>query len=148
MNPTTALPAVEQLAMTLSERMAALIRTLGTWMHEQPHTLAEAEQHVIRLLKELGSCLLAGLCALATPAQPPAAIACACGQPATFQRQRSAQVITLLGPIRFARPYYLYAACRHGHHPLDTQLQVCAGSRSPALDELLALLGATQDSFV
>jgi hypothetical protein len=35
-----------------------------------------------------------------------------------------------------------------GQHPLDAQLQCCAGSRSQALDELLALLGATQDSFV
>jgi hypothetical protein len=35
-----------------------------------------------------------------------------------------------------------------GQHPLDEQLQFCAGSRSQALDELLALLGATQDSFV
>lgn len=35
-----------------------------------------------------------------------------------------------------------------GQHPLDAQLQCCAGSRSAALDELLALLGATQDSFV
>src|SRR5262249_429854 len=46
------------------------------------------------------------------------------------------------------RAYYLCATCHQGQHPLDTQLQFCAGSRSAGLDELLALLGATQDSFV
>jgi len=54
----------------------------------------------------------------------------------------------LFGPISITRPYYLCAECGHGQHPLDLQLQFCAGSRSAALDELLALLGATQDSFV
>src|SRR5262249_58077648 len=70
------------------------------------------------------------------------------GQQATYQREHKAQVTTLLGPITIWRSYYLCKACGHGQHPLDAQLQFCAGSRSQALDELLALLGATQDSFV
>ena len=45
--------------------MALLTRTLSTWMLEQEHTLAELEQHVVRLLKELGASLVAGLSALA-----------------------------------------------------------------------------------
>ena len=145
MYPTTALSPTEQLTTTMTERMTTLTRRLSNWMQEQPHTLAEVEQHVVRLLKELGAGLLAGLCSLV--AQPAATVPCACGQPATYQRQRTAQVTTLLGPISIARPYYLCAACGHGQHPLDLQLQFCAGSRSAALDELLALLGATQDSF-
>jgi hypothetical protein len=136
------------LITTITERMTTLARTLSSWMHEQPHTLAEVEQHVLRLLKELGTSLVTGLTTLAAPAEPPASIACACGQVATYQRERKAQVTTLLGPISIERAYYLCAACGHGQHPLDTQLQFCAGSRSQALDELLALLGATQDSFV
>ena len=147
MNATTTPTPTEQLLTIMTERLASLTRTLSDWMQEQEHTLAEAEQQVVRVLKELGSSLLAGLCSLAAPAHPAATIPCPCGQSATFQRQRSAQVTTLLGPIRILRPYYLCAACRHGQHPLDTQLQFCAGSRSAALDELLALLGATQDSF-
>lgn len=148
MNPTTASSPTEQLVTTMTERIATLTRALGDWMQEQEHTLAEAEQHVLRLLKELGSTLLAGVCSLAAPVSPPATIACPCGQSAAYQRQRAAQVTTLLGPISIRRPYYLCAACGHGQHPLDLQLQFCAGSRSAALDELLALLGATQESFV
>jgi hypothetical protein len=147
LNPTTHAARTEQLVTTITERMTTLARTLSSWMLEQPHTLADLEQHVLRLLKELGASLVASLATLDVPAEPSASIACACGQVATYQRERKAQVITLLGPISIWRSYYLCATCGHGQHPLDTQLQVCAGARSPALDELLALLGATQDSF-
>lgn len=148
MNPTTDATRADQLVTSMSERMAVLTRTLSTWMQEQPHTLAEVEHHVLRLLKELGTSLVAGLAHLVAPADPAPAIACACGQVAAYQRERKAQVTTLLGPISIWRAYYLCAACGTGQHPLDAQLQFCAGSRSAALDELLALLGATQDSFV
>jgi hypothetical protein len=52
-----------------------------------------------------------------------------------------------LAPITLHRPYYHCAACGQGQHPLDAHLQICAGSRSAGLDEVLALVGATQDSF-
>ena len=148
MNPTTDAARTAHLVTTMTERMITLTRTLSSWMQAQEHSLAELEQHVVRLLKQLGSSLLAGLCPLAVPDQPSASIACACGQEATYQRQRTAQVTTLLGPISIWRAYYLCAACGQGQHPLDAQLHFCAGSRSAALDALLALLGAPQDSFV
>jgi hypothetical protein len=129
------------------ERLTTLTRTLATWMQEQQHSLAEVEHHVVRLLKELGASLIAGLCSLAATPAPSPSIACSCGHQATYQRERKAQVTTLLGPITLWRSYYLCPNCGVGQHPLDTHLQFCAGSRSLALDELLALLGATQDSF-
>lgn len=148
MNPTTDAARTEHLVTSMTERMTTLTRTLSTWMLEQPHTLAEIEQHVVRLLKELGASLVAGLCTLAAAPQPSRTLSCACGHQAAYQRERKAQVTTLLGPLTIWRSYYLCAACGQGQHPLDAQLQFCAGSRSAALDELLALLGATQDSFV
>ena len=45
------------------------------------------------------------------------------------------------------RAYDHGAACRQGLAPLDRQLGYCAGSTSAGLDEVLALLGATADSF-
>lgn len=148
MNPTTDAARTEHLVTTMTERMTTLTRTLSTWMQEQEHSLVEVEHQVVRLLKELGASLVAGLCSLATAAQPSPTLTCACGQQAAYQRERKAQVTTLLGSISIWRSYYLCAACGVGQHPLDAQLQFCAGSRSAALDELLALLGATQDSFV
>jgi hypothetical protein len=131
----------------MTARMAHLTRTLGTWIQEAPHDLQAIEEHVLRIVKELGATLLAGLCSLLTPAQPARTVPCPCGQDAAYQRQRPATVTTILGPLTVERPYYLCAICGHGQHPLDAELDVCAGSRSAGLDELLALLGATQDSF-
>ena len=148
MNPTTDAARTELLVTTMSERMSRLTRTLSSWMQEQEHSLADVEQHVVRLLKELGASLVASLCSLAAASQPSPSVSCSCGHQAVYQRERKAQVITLLGSISIWRSYYLCAACGQGQHPLDAQLQFCAGSRSAALDELLALLGATQDSFV
>jgi hypothetical protein len=90
--------------------------------------------------------LLSGLCTLAAQQSAPD-IACPCGAQAQVLRMRPATVTTLLGPITYHRAYYQCPSCRHTQTPLDTQLQVCAGSFSAGVQELLALLGATQDSF-
>lgn len=130
----------------MRERMTTLTRTLSSWMQAQPHSLADVAPQVVRLLKELGASLVAGLCSLAAAPPPSPSVPCACGHQAVYQRARKAQVTTLLGSISIRRSYYLCAACGHGQHPLAAQLQFCAGSRSAALDARLALLGATQDS--
>ena len=49
--------------------------------------------------------------------------------------------------MRILRAYSHGPACRQGQAPLDQQLGYCAGSPSTGLDEWLALLGATADSF-
>ena len=103
MNPTTYTTPTELLVARMSEQMALLTRRLSTWRQEQEHTLAELEQHVLRLLKELGASLLTGLAQLALPAEPPRSIPCSCGHLATYQRERKAQVTTLLGPIHIQR---------------------------------------------
>src|ERR671939_878209 len=147
MNASTDGARLEELISTMSERMASLTRTLGTWVQEGTHDLQALEEQVLRIVKEVGATLVAGLCALLTPAQPPRTVPCPCGQLAAYQRQRPATVTTILGPLTVTRPYYLCAACGQGQHPLDAALDLCAGSRSAGLDELLALLGATHDSF-
>ncbi len=147
MNASTDVARLEELVTTMSARMATRTRTLGAWVQQAPHDLQQIEEHVLRIVKELGATLRAGLCALLTPAQPARTLPCPCGQPAAYQRQRPATVTTILGAITVARPYYLCATCGHGQHPLDAELELCAGSRSAGLDELLALLGATHASF-
>ena len=147
MHPSTDVARLEDLVTTMSRRMAPLTRTLGTWVQESPRDLQQIEQHVLRIVKELGASLVAGLCSLLTPAHPPRTVSCPCGHHAAYQRLRSATLTTILGPISVPRPYYLCSVCGHGYHPLDADLDLCAGSRSAGLDELLALLGATQDSF-
>lgn len=147
MHPSTDAERLDQLVITMTERIAPITRRLGSWVQEAPPDLQAIEEHVLRIVKELGATLVAGLCSLLTPAQPARTVPCPCGHAAVYQRQRPATVTTILGPITLERPYYLCAACGQGQHPLDAALDLCAGSRSAGLDELLALLGATQDSF-
>src|SRR4051812_32287131 len=107
MHPSTNETRTELLVTTMSERITTVTRTLSSWMQHHPATLAEIEQHVLRLVKELGATLVAGLASLAAPLLPPPAFPCPCGQSARYQRQRPAHVITTLGPITIQRPYYL-----------------------------------------
>ena len=147
MQPTTLAPRQAAFVTEMTQRMAEVARRLSAWASEEARTLGDLEQHAMRLVKELGNALLAGVCQLAAPTTPARQIACACGQVAAYQRWRPAQVLTVLGPISVQRPYYACAHCHHGRAPLDEQLALCAGSTSAGLDELLALLGATEDSF-
>ena len=82
MNPSTDTARLEQLVTTMSERMATLTRTLGTWVQAAPHDLQAIEEHVLRSVKEVGATLVAGLAALLAPAQPPRTVPCPCGQDA------------------------------------------------------------------
>lgn len=147
MDSTTRSAPLEAFVQSMTERMTTLARTLGAWVQAEERTLQAQEELLVGQLHELGTTLLAGLLALApqpiTPSHP-----CACGAQASYCRMRPATVTTLLGRLTYTRATYKCATCHQGHAPLDQQLQVAAGSLSLGLQELLALLGATQDSFV
>lgn len=148
MEDSTAAAALQTFRAQASAQFDRMTQELGQWVRGLPRTLAEIEQHTLALVKDVGQQVLAGVCQVAAAelATPPT-VRCACGQQAAYQRQRPAQVRTLLGPIAIRRAYYHCAACRQGQAPLDRQLGYCAGSTSAGLDEVLALLGATADSF-
>ena len=147
MERTTVTSRPPMFVATMVAQMTATAEALQAWGTAAPRTLAEAEQQTVVVTQALGNALLAGVCGVlaATTVVPPRP--CACGQPATAMHQRPAQVTTLLGPIVITRAYYSCSRCHQGHAPLDRQLGYRAGSTSAGLDELLALLGATADSF-
>lgn len=146
MDATTGSEALASFVQTLTERMTSLARSLGEWVLSEPRPLQAQEEQVVRQLHDLGTALLAGLVAL-VPHPPARTVLCPCGAQATFRRMRPATVTTLLGHLTYTRATYSCASCQQGHAPLDQHLQVAAGSLSMGLQELLALLGATQNSF-
>ena len=146
MDGTTQSQALASFVQTMTEHMTSLARTLGPWVQAEPRTLQAQEEQVVRQLHELGSALLTGLLTL-TPHPTARTVLCPCGAQAYFRRMRPATVTTLLGTLTYSRATYGCANCHQGHAPLDRQLQVAAGSLSLGLQELLALLGATQASF-
>jgi hypothetical protein len=151
MERTTATPPPLPFVAAMVARMTTTAEALRAWASAAPRTLAEVEQQALVAAQGLGNALLAGVCEVlaATTAEPEVARPhpCACGHPVTVGHQRRAQVTTLLGPIVLTRAYYSCPHCHRGHAPLDRQLGYRAGSTSAGLDELLALLGATVDSF-
>jgi Uncharacterised protein family (UPF0236) len=146
MDATTSATSLETFVQTLTDRFSRLTRSLGAWVQAEPRSLQQLEEHLLGQLHELGNALLTGLLTLAAAA-PPTTVTCPCGATATFRRLRPASITTLLGRLTYTRATYSCATCHQGHAPLDQQLQVAAGSFSLGLQELLALLGATQASF-
>lgn len=129
------------------ERMASVTRTLTSWLQTAPQPLQVLEANIQRLLHELGAALLTGLVQQLAPARPHVEVPCPCGQSASFQRQRCATVTTLFGRISYQRAICHCRTCGLHHAPFDQQLHGAAGGLSLGLQELSALLGATQDSF-
>lgn len=146
---TTATNPPPPFLATMLARMAATTEGLSAWATAAPRTRAELEQQALAAAQGLGNALPTGLCGVraATGAAPEAERPCACGHTATYCRQRPARVPTRLGAIAITRAYYSCPRCHHGHAPPDRHLGYRAGSTSAGLDELLARLGATADSF-
>jgi len=146
-NRTTSSERSEAVVQMLTQRMTHIARTLAEYVQAEPRPLQELEEQVVRVLHDLGTSVLTALVPLAAPARPAPDLPCPCGHRTRLQRQRPATITTLLGPISFTRAIYQCPSCGLRHAPLDSQLHVAAGGLSAGLSEVLALLGATQDSF-
>ncbi len=148
MEDSTAAGALQPFLAQAGAQFDHMAQELGHWVLASPRTLAEIEHRTLAAIKGMGQQVLAGVCEVAaTAVPPPPTTRCGCGHQADYQRHRPAQVRTVLGPITIRRAYYHCPACHQGVAPLDRQLGYCAGSTSAGLDEVLALLGATADSF-
>jgi len=144
---STSINRGDVVVQQLTDRMAALARTLCDWVQAEARPLQDIEVQVVRVLHDFGNALLTALLPLAAPARPLPDVPCPCGQTARYLRIRPATVTTVLGRITLERAVYTCAHCGQQHAPLDTQLQVMAGGLSLGLQDVLAMLGATQDSF-
>jgi hypothetical protein len=146
-NRITATDRNAAFVQQMTEQMTTLARTLSAWVQAEPRPLQELEAQVVRVLHDLGSTLLTALLPLAAPVRPEPDVPCGCGQIARYVRVRPATVTTVLGRVTLERAIYHCRCCGASHAPFDQQLQIAAGGLSLGLQELLALLGATQDSF-
>lgn len=131
----------------MTERISTLTRTLAAYVQAEPRSLQAMEEQIVRGLHDLGHAVLTALVPRAAPVRPAPDLDCPCGPLAPYQRLRPATITTRLGRRTCTRAVYRCAACGHGHAPFDIQRPVAAGGRSAGLNEALALLGATQDSF-
>jgi hypothetical protein len=70
-----------------------------------------------------------------------------CGRAAEFHSHRAHTSLSLVGPIRYRRAYYLCRACGTGLFPFDRDAGMTARDLTPALERVATLAGAVADSF-
>jgi Uncharacterised protein family (UPF0236) len=70
-----------------------------------------------------------------------------CGQAAEFHSHRSHTPISLVGPIRYERAYYLCRSCGRGTFPFDHEAGLTTRRQTPAVERVATLAGAVADSF-
>lgn len=70
-----------------------------------------------------------------------------CGGAAGFHAHREQAVLSLVGPVRYRRAYYLCRACGKGLFPFDRDAGFSTRDLSPALERVATLAGTVADSF-
>jgi hypothetical protein len=107
------------------------------------HLDLEAVETAVRAaMHRAGSAALTELLQLPAPGtEQERAIGCACGQRAHYRELRSKPILTIVGPVRVSRPYYLCPHCHQGQFPADVELDVEHTEFSPGVRRMLALVG-------
>ena len=70
-----------------------------------------------------------------------------CDGAAAFHSHRWHTSLSLVGPVRYRRAYYLCRRCGEGLFPFDREAGLTARSLSSALERVAALAGTVADSF-
>jgi hypothetical protein len=103
--------------------------------------LEAIEMAVRSALHRAGAAALSELLQFEPPFTGFRSLACPCGHTASYKELRSKPVMTVVGPVRISRPYYLCAHCCQGQFPTDGELDVECTEFSPGVRRMLALVG-------
>ena len=102
----------------------------------------EAVENALRsALHHAGAAALSELLQFEPPAADQRQLPCPCGHRAQYQELRSKTVLTVVGPARMLRPYYLCSHCHQGQFPADVELDVEGTEFSPGVRRMLAVVG-------
>jgi hypothetical protein len=92
-------------------------------------------------LHQAGAAALTELLRYEAPATGQHQLPCPCGHHAQYQGLRSKPVLTVVGPGRVERPYYLCSRCHQGQFPADVELDIVDTESSPGVRRMQALVG-------
>jgi hypothetical protein len=102
----------------------------------------EAVESALRAaLHQAGAAALTELLQLEAPAADQRQLPCRCGHHAQYQEIRCKPILTIVGPVRIARPYYLCSQCHVGQFPVDVELDIENTEFSPGVRRMHALVG-------
>jgi hypothetical protein len=91
-------------------------------------------------MHQAGALALSQLLQFPAPAAERRNIPCSCGQQAGFRELRSKPVLTAVGEVTVARPYYLCPRCHHGQFPADVELDIENTEFSPGVRRMEAVV--------
>ena len=110
--------------------------------HKDGRTDLQAVESALRAaLHQAGATALAELLKFEAPTAEQRQLPCPCGHPAQYQELRSKPVLTMVGPVRVSRPYYLCAHCGAGQFPVDAELDIENTEFSPGVRRMQAMVG-------
>ena len=110
--------------------------------HKDGRTDLEAIESALRtVLHQAGAAALTELLQFEAPAADQRQLPCRCGHHAQYQEIRSKPILTIVGPVRLARPYYLCSQCHVGQFPVDVELDIENTEFSPGVRRMHALVG-------
>jgi hypothetical protein len=102
----------------------------------------EAVESALRAaLHQAGAAALSELLQFQAPAADQRQLPCRCGHHAQYQEIRRKSVLTIVGPARLSRPYYLCCQCHLGQFPVDVELDIENTEFSPGVRRMQALVG-------
>ena len=102
----------------------------------------EAVESALRTaLHQAGAVALSELLQFETPGADQRQLPCRCGHHAQYQEIRSKPILTIVGPVRIARPYYLCSQCHVGQFPVDVELDIENTEFSPGVRRMHARVG-------
>jgi hypothetical protein len=102
----------------------------------------EAVETALRAaLHQAGATALTTLLQFEAPARGQRQRPCGCGHHAQYQDLRSKPLLSMVGPLRISRPYYLCAQCHVGQFPVDAELDIEHTAFSPGVRRMQAMVG-------
>ncbi|MGH9455398.1 MAG: ISKra4 family transposase [Terriglobia bacterium] len=103
----------------------------------------EAVETVIRsAMHRAGAAALTKRLQYDPPDEDQRTIPCSCGHAARYKELRSKTVLSVLGPVKLNRPYYLCEHCSQGQCPVDAELGVADLESSPGVRRMEAVVGS------
>lgn len=102
----------------------------------------EAIESALRVaLHQAGAAALSELLQFEAPAGDQRQLPCSCGHHAQYQEIRTKPILSIVGPVRLSRPYYLCSRCHVGQFPVDFELDIENTEFSPGVRRMQALVG-------
>ncbi len=102
----------------------------------------EAVESALRAaLHQAGAAALTELLQFEAPAADQRQLPCRCSHHAQYQEIRCKPILTIIGPVRISRPYYLCSQCHVGQFPVDVELDIENTEFSPGVRRMQALVG-------